>query len=160
MVIVLNIAGLKIPGIIISYLNSMEKKESEIVPVLAAVIFNDKNEVLIAKRKPNLSQGNLWEFPGGKLKVYETPEACLRREIKEELGIDIQIKDLWYAVNYSYAKINILLIAYRAELVEKKITLTDHSEFKWVSLIDLNEIDFSPADRLLIKKLTNQTINF
>jgi 8-oxo-dGTP diphosphatase len=135
----------------------MKKQKSEIVPVLAAIIFNDKNEILVAKRKSYLSQGNLWEFPGGKLMVTETPEDCLKREIKEELGIEIKIKELCCAVNHSYPQFNILLIAYRAEIIQDNFLLSDHSEIKWVPFNDLKNMPLSQADLLLVKNMANQT---
>lgn len=130
-----------------------DKSELQITPVLAAIIRNARNEILVARRKNYLSQGALWEFPGGKLKLNESPEECLRREVKEELGIEIRVEKIWHGVNYSYPDKNILLIAYLAHFVSGKIILTDHSAAKWISVNDLDKIHFSAADVPIRQKL-------
>jgi 8-oxo-dGTP diphosphatase len=134
----------------------MSDERTKIIPVLAALIFNDKNEILIAKRKSFLSRGNLWEFPGGKLKIGESLEECLTREIKEELGIHIKVKKLWYAINYSYPDKNIILLAYLAVYVKGVLSLSDHSQVKWISIPNLNLVKFSEADIPLVNKLLDE----
>ena len=60
------------------------------IEVIAAIIRNN-NKTLIARRRPNKHLGGYWEFPGGKIENGETPEECLVREIKEELGVSINV---------------------------------------------------------------------
>ncbi|MBN2367087.1 MAG: (deoxy)nucleoside triphosphate pyrophosphohydrolase [Calditrichaeota bacterium] len=123
------------------------------IPVLAALIFNHDNSVLLAQRKPGKTNALKWEFPGGKLLSGETPESCLAREIEEELGLKISVGQLFSAVNYSYTHANILLLAYFAELVEGRIVLTDHINVRWVSIEKLLTFDLSPADIPIVEKL-------
>lgn len=59
------------------------------IEVAAAIIENDQGQILIARRRQGKSQGGLWEFPGGKLEAGESPEACLVRELREEMNIEI-----------------------------------------------------------------------
>ena len=63
---------------------------SEIVKVTAAILAKD-NKIIIAKRGPNDRLANKWEFPGGKVEINETPEQCLKREMKEEFDIDVSV---------------------------------------------------------------------
>ncbi len=130
-----------------------EPSGQPIIPVLAAVIFNERGEVLLARRKSHLSQGLKWEFPGGKLKVGESPEACLKREIREELGIEIEIKQIYQAVNFSYPGKNILLLAYLAGYCSGSFVLTDHQQVQWVAPDRLEKFDLSPADLPIAEKL-------
>jgi 8-oxo-dGTP diphosphatase len=124
-----------------------------IIPVLAAIILNHEGNVLLAQRKPEKVNGLKWEFPGGKLKVKESPEYCLSREIEEEMGIKIAVRQLFAAVNYSYPEENIILLAYFAELVAGSFSLTDHKEVRWVPLNKLLNYDLSPADIPIVQRL-------
>ena len=69
----------------------MNKKDlSDIVKVTAAILVKD-NKIIIAKRGPDDRLANKWEFPGGKIEIHETPEQCLKREMKEEFDIDVSV---------------------------------------------------------------------
>ncbi len=132
----------------------MTSANHHILPVLAALILNDKNEILIAQRKSNISQGLKWEFPGGKLKSGETPESCLVREIQEELGIQIEINQIFTAVNHSYTDKNILLLAYLSNFIGGEFHLTDHIGVHWVQIQELAQYDLSDADYPIAEKLS------
>lgn len=134
----------------------MDTQAYPIIPVLAAIIFNDRGEVLLAQRKSGLSQALKWEFPGGKLKPRETPENCLKREIKEELGMEIRIDRIFHAVNHSYSDKNILLIAYQAALVREGSLRTDHQTVHWCRIFDLLKYDLSEADIPIARKLLEE----
>jgi mutator protein MutT len=131
----------------------MKKSSTEIIPVLAAIIFNAEGKILIARRRKGISQELKWEFPGGKLRAGESPEFCLMREINEELGIDIEIRGIFHAVNHSYPDKNILLVAFLTELKSGEIRLKDHCEISWMELSALADYDFSLADIPIVEKL-------
>ncbi|MDD3847396.1 MAG: (deoxy)nucleoside triphosphate pyrophosphohydrolase [Syntrophorhabdaceae bacterium] len=109
--------------------------------------------ILIARRK-RAFMGNNWEFPGGKLEDNETLEECLKREIREELGIDIAVGKLIssrkHVLNCQSA---IILYAYRAEYVSGEIVLTDHDEIAWVAPEDLQRYAFPDPDWLIVKDI-------
>lgn len=126
---------------------------SSITPVLAAIIVNHDGTVLLAQRKANRTNPLKWEFPGGKLKIGESPENSLAREIEEELGIKISVRQLFSAVNYSYPHENILLLVYFAELLTGSYHLTDHKELRWVPINKLLNYELSPADKPIAEKL-------
>jgi 8-oxo-dGTP diphosphatase len=131
----------------------MNSLSERIIPVLAAIILNHEGNVLLAQRKPEKVNGLKWEFPGGKLKIKESPEYCLSREIEEEMGIKIAVRQLFAAVNYSYPEENIILLAYFAELVAGSFSLADHKEVRWVPLNKLLNYDLSPADTPIVQRL-------
>jgi len=128
--------------------------DPEYMSVTAAVIEKD-GKVLIARRKrPFL--GYYWEFPGGKLENNETLEECLKREIREELDIEIEVGPLVslnkHVLNCQSA---ITLYAYRVQYTSGEIKLNDHEEIKWVSPEDLLKYDFPDPDLLIAKEVMN-----
>jgi 8-oxo-dGTP diphosphatase len=131
----------------------MKNKElSDIVKVTAAILVKDSN-IIIAKRGPDDRLANKWEFPGGKVEIDETPEQCLKREMKEEFDIDVSVGEYLGSSVYHYDHISIELLAYRAYWEDGEIDLKDHDEFKWISLKQLSEFDFAPADLVFVEKL-------
>ncbi len=94
-----------------------------------------------------------WEFPGGKVEEGETPEDCLRRELKEELDVEARVGPLFLSGVHAYSHVTIELLTYRAEILSGGISLSDHSEVRWVAIKDLQEYDFPEADRAVIDKL-------
>ena len=130
---------------------------TDIVKVTAAILVKD-NKIIIAKRGPNDHLAKKWEFPGGKIEIDETPEKCLKREMKEEFDIDVSVGEYLGSSIYHYDHISIELMAYRTYWGNGEIDLKDHDDFKWVSLEQLAEFDFAPADLLFVEKLQNGEI--
>jgi 8-oxo-dGTP diphosphatase len=130
---------------------------SDIVKVTAAILVKD-NKIIIAKRGSNDRLANKWEFPGGKIEINETPEQCLKREMKEEFDIDVSVGEYLGSSIYHYDHISIELLAYRAYWENGEIDLKDHDDFKWISLEQLSEFDFAPADLVFVEKLQNGEI--
>jgi 8-oxo-dGTP diphosphatase len=124
------------------------------VPVTAAVIETD-GRVLIGKRMAGRFSGR-WEFPGGKIEEGETPEECLTRELREELGIEARIGAFFLSTIHSYSHVTIELLTYRAEILSGAISLHDHTEVRWVAKTDLQDYDFPEADKAVIEKLINE----
>jgi len=123
--------------------------------VTAAIIIND-GKVLIAQRAENQGLAGKWEFPGGKVEPGETHEECLVREIKEELGIKIEVDSFFAESIYHYDAGKIRLLAYKARWNDGEYKLTAHSQIKWVKPNELDNYDFSPADIPFIKKLKEE----
>ena len=121
--------------------------------VTAGVIEKD-GRVLIGKRKRGKHFSGNWEFPGGTLKKGETPEQCLRRELNEELAIEVEVGDIFCTSMFSYTpEWTIKLLAYRATLTSGMFNLKDHEEIRWVKPADLVDYDFPEVDKAIIKKL-------
>lgn len=126
---------------------------SIIIPVLAGIVSDNAGRILITRRKKSLKNGGMWEFPGGKLHANESPEDCLKRELEEELSIQIVIGPLFMLVNHQYPELNILLISYLCKFAGGQIQLVDHDLIKWENLENLHKYNFSGADEKIITKL-------
>lgn len=122
------------------------------VKVTAAVIEKD-GKILIAKRKEGGRLASKWEFPGGKLEEGETPKECLRRELREEFGIDTRIKDFICSSEHEYSYGSIELLAYRADHLSGEFRLNDHEEIRWIKPNEFDEYDFAEADLPVVCKL-------
>ncbi|PWG78012.1 (deoxy)nucleoside triphosphate pyrophosphohydrolase [Pararcticibacter amylolyticus] len=114
------------------------------IPVAAAVIFEGE-QFLIARRAPNKSQAGFWEFPGGKIEAGETPEACLKRELKEELAIEVKVNHFLAENVHRYEHISITLKAYHCSYVAGEIQLNDHDMVRWISSDEIDQYTFAPA---------------
>ncbi|HBV87425.1 MAG TPA: 8-oxo-dGTP diphosphatase MutT [Desulfosporosinus sp.] len=120
--------------------------------VTAAVIIKDKR-VLIAQRTKDDKLAGKWEFPGGKIEPGETLQECLKREIKEELEVDIDVLDFFGESIYNYPGGTIKLMAYWCEWISGDFTLKVHSQIVWANRNELDLYDFAPADIPLVEKL-------
>ncbi len=125
--------------------------------VTAAVIEKD-GLVLIGKRKRGKRFAGNWEFPGGTLEKGETPQQCLKRELREELAAEVEVGDLFCSNTVSYTpEWTITLLAYRTTLISGVFNLSDHDEIRWVEPADLVNYDFPEADESIVEKLIRIT---
>lgn len=120
--------------------------------VTAAIILKD-NKILIAQRAPADKLANKWEFPGGKIEPGETQQECLKREIREELDVEIEVLDFFGESIYAYISGSIRLIAYWCKWISGDFTLKVHSRIEWVNRNQLDLYDFAQADIPLVEKL-------
>lgn len=120
---------------------------------VTAAIWIEDGRVLIARRRPGVSQAGLWEFPGGKVRPGETPEACLAREIEEELGVRVEVEAFFAESVHAYAERTIRLLAYRVRATGGNPTPNDHAELRWVHPRELDDYAFCPADLPLVRQL-------
>ncbi|WP_294749821.1 8-oxo-dGTP diphosphatase MutT [uncultured Exiguobacterium sp.] len=116
------------------------------VQVVGAVIRNDHNEILCALRSSQMSLPNLWEFPGGKIEIHETPSQSLVREINEELKCKIKVKQPIEKTTYEYDAITVTLHTFEAEIVTGEPIAIEHAELRWVAVSDLDQLEWAPAD--------------
>jgi 8-oxo-dGTP diphosphatase len=122
------------------------------IKVVCAVIV-DGQKVLAAKRPTYKDQGGLWEFPGGKLHENETPAEGIKREIMEELGVDIAVISQQRSVVHEYTTKSIELIPLLAKIVGGDIQPDEHDEIIWVDINEVRQLHWCEADKLLIDKL-------
>jgi len=125
------------------------------IEVAAAIIENEQGQILIARRKKGKSQEGLWEFPGGKLEPGESPEACLKRELLEEMNIEIDPYERFGVNEHDYGTFQIRLIAYKARYLNGDIRLVDHDEYRWVEKKELSNFEWAPADVPFIEEIRN-----
>ena len=120
---------------------------------VTAGVIKDNDKVLLTRRAPKENFAGGWEFPGGKIEINERPQACLTRELKEELNIDVSVGKLCTEVVHDYGNININLIAYYCTILDGEIQISVHDKYKWVRIIDLLKFELLPADILIAKKV-------
>jgi 8-oxo-dGTP diphosphatase len=122
--------------------------------VTAAILVRN-GKILIARRPAADRLANKWEFPGGKVEEGETAEACLARELREELGIEAHIGSFLGESCYRYEHASIRLLAFLAYWDTGVLAPMVHDEIRWASLDELEHYDFAPADIPFVKKLIN-----
>ncbi len=126
------------------------------ISVTAAIILKD-DKVLIGRRKPGLRHAGKWEFPGGKVEPGEGPRTCLRRELKEELNICVEVGDAFADNVYDYQRGSVHLTAFWVKWVGGNLKATDHDRIAWVSPGNLGAYDLLPADIPFARKLADRT---
>lgn len=120
---------------------------------VTAAIIEKEGKILIARRKKGWRFAGKWEFPGGKIEPCETPEECLKRELREELGIEAEIGEFFCSSLYAYPHATVELLVYRAFHLSGEFELHDHEEIRWVTRQQLLQYDFPEADKVIIDKL-------
>jgi len=125
--------------------------------VTAAILIKDK-KILIAKRKSSDKLANKWEFPGGTVEDGETPEQCLQREMKEEFCIDVCVSEFFGESLYQYSHESIKLLAYLTQWQGGVMESKAHDDFCWISVNELRNYDFAPADIPFVEKIRKEYI--
>jgi A/G-specific adenine glycosylase len=118
-----------------------------------AVIWNDRGQILIDRRKPDGLLGGLWEFPGGKVEGEETIAACIQREIQEELGIEITVGDLLIVVDHTYSHFRVTLNVHHCHHLSGEPQAIECDEIRWVTLGELDQFPFPKANLQIIEAL-------
>ena len=129
-----------------------------IIRQVSAAVIVKEGKVLLARRKKGGSNAGLWEFPGGKIREGETPQACLEREILEELGLAVEAGEVFAESDWAYPHGAIRLLAMVCRVAGGAVTLADHDRAEWVAPQDLEQYDLSPADIPIARKLAVQGI--
>lgn len=125
--------------------------------VAAAIIIRD-DRVLVTRRGPGQKMAGLWEFPGGKLEAGETVQACIVRELAEELSVSCVAGDVFIENLHIYDGIAINLIGVHVTLASDHLELSVHDEARWVGPDELLQLDLAPADRPIAQKLRAQML--
>ncbi len=124
-----------------------------IVHVAVGIVFNERNEVLIAQRPPDKSYSGLWEFPGGKAEANETILQALKRELQEEVGIQVLAAQAWLQLDYAYSDRHVFLHIWRVlEFLGEPAGL-EGQNIQWIPLNRIDQFQFLPANRDILKKL-------
>ena len=121
------------------------------IEVVAAVI-QHKGRIFATQRGYGEFKDG-WEFPGGKMEPKETPQQALRREIKEELDTDIEVKDLIDTINYDYPNFHLTMHCFWCTVKAGKLELLEHEDAKWLVQEELESVDWLPADKKLLPKI-------
>jgi 8-oxo-dGTP diphosphatase len=133
----------------------MSTEEKPILLVAAVALVDVDGRVLLAQRPEGKTMAGLWEFPGGKLGPGETPEACLIRELKEELGIDVTASCLgpFTFASHAYEDFHLLMPLYLCRVWEGLVTPREGQALKWLRPGDMGDYPMPPADIPLVAML-------
>lgn len=121
---------------------------------VTAAIIRKNDKILICQRAADDECDMLWEFPGGKLEEGETTEQCIIREIREELELEIKVLGIFTESIYRYEDKEIAFTVFNAEITGGVMKLNVHNAAKWVSVEELYNYKFMPADIEFVDKLT------
>jgi 8-oxo-dGTP diphosphatase len=125
------------------------------IKVVCGIIWKD-DKVLIAKRKPEKSLGGYWEFPGGKVEQNEDPIDSLKRELLEELGLEIS-NIYYFGQNiHEYETFSIELIAFECVFEKATFELKDHDDVAFVNTESIKAYNLAPADIFFVNRLINK----
>jgi A/G-specific adenine glycosylase len=125
--------------------------------VTAGVIWDANGRFLITQRPLDGMLGGLWEFPGGKRRPGEALPACLHREIDEELGIEIEIRDLLCTIDHTFTHFHMTLYAFECRWLSGTPHCLGCSQLRWVTLDGLGDFAFPVADQKIITALKRRT---
>ncbi|OLO40426.1 DNA mismatch repair protein MutT [Alkalihalophilus pseudofirmus] len=134
--------------------------EVKTIEVVGAVIMNEQNQILCALRSETMSMPNHWEFPGGKLEEGENREEALIREIDEELGCKIQVKEKVTDTHHQTEAVVVHLHTYVAKVTEGNPKAREHAQLKWVKVNELSQLHWAPADLPTVALLQRKFGNY
>lgn len=120
--------------------------------VVAALIWQG-DRFLICQRPAHKKRGLLWEFVGGKTESGETRESALKRECMEELAISVDVGDVFMEVDHVYPDLTVHLTLFNTQIIEGEIQLLEHNDAKWITVDEIDEFDFCPADEEILEQL-------
>lgn len=129
------------------------------ISVTCAVILNESDQILVVRRSANMSMPLKWEFPGGKLNEDESEEEGIKREIKEELCIDINVMVRLTDTIYKYESFSIKLIPFVCEIIKGNIKLVEHDQLRWMDKKELLELDWAAADLPIVNEIMGEEMN-
>jgi 8-oxo-dGTP diphosphatase len=119
--------------------------------IVTAAIMVKANKVFAARRNSGSHMAGFWEFPGGKIEADETPEQCLERELFEEFGIATKVGNYFGDSVYDYGTKTIHLLAYLVTHISGDFQLMAHDKLRWLSLDELDQVKWAPADIPLVE---------
>lgn len=128
------------------------------VKVVGAIIENNNSEILCALRSTKMSLPNLWEFPGGKVEENEKISDTIVREIKEELGCDIEFKEVFHDNTHEYDSFIINLITVKCTIVKGEPYASEHDKLIWLKKENLKSLQWAPADVPAVNLLVDEKV--
>lgn len=123
--------------------------------VVVALIW-DENRFMICQRPAHKARGSLWEFVGGKVEPGESKEEALIRECREELGVTVEVGDVFMEVTHQYPDITVHLTLFSASIREGVPQKLEHQDIRWITAEEIGKFSFCPADTEILEKLKKQ----
>ena len=126
------------------------------IEVVAAII--RKDDKIFATQRGYGEWKDWWEFPGGKMKVGETQEEALVREIREELSAEIRVDEFICTVEYDYPKFHLTMHCYICSLLTEALHLNEHEDARWLKSDELGSVKWLPADKIIVEQLIGTNV--
>jgi 8-oxo-dGTP diphosphatase len=122
--------------------------------VVAALVADSRGQVLLTQRRADQALPLYWEFPGGKIETGEAPQVALAREIKEELGVVVEVGRIWDVVFHAYPEYDVYMLVFRCVLAAGAApTPVEVKDLAWVAPTELTRYRILPADAPLVSRL-------
>jgi len=118
---------------------------------VACAIIENNGKILCAQRSESMSLPLKWEFPGGKIDIGETPEECLRRELVEEMGVSVRVRESLPLSTHHYPTFSVTLYPFICLIEAGEIILHEHAGIAWLPPKQLNTLDWAKADLPVIE---------
>jgi 8-oxo-dGTP diphosphatase len=124
------------------------------IKVVAAIIYNENKILCVQRSESKLDYiSKKYEFPGGKIESGEEPVDALKREILEELKMEIKVESHFLTIEHEYPDFTMEMQSYICYNHDRMLTLTEHLDFKWLKVTSLNALDWAAADLPIVHKL-------
>ena len=126
--------------------------------IVAAGLIEDPqtSTFLLSRRGADTHLAHSWEFPGGKLNPGESPTECVRRELKEELGIDVSVGQVFAVGHHVYPEREVILLVYHCLIESGEPQCLEVAEYRWVTAQELVEMELPPADLPVIDRIRRE----
>lgn len=132
----------------------MAQSNHKPIQVAVAIIYDGDGKILITQRSQTKDHAGRWEFPGGKLDTSESPLAALKREVAEEVGINVTSAEPLVTIDYSYPHKDVQLLVFKVtKYTGTAKRLEDQAQLHWVSCNELNKYSFPEANYEIINRL-------
>ena len=125
------------------------------IEVVAALIWKG-NQFMICQRPAHKARGLLWEFVGGKVEPGETKEQALVRECREELAVTVQVGKVFMEVTHEYPDLTVHLTLVHASIQEGAPQLLEHNDIRWITVEEIDQYSFCPADEVILERLKGE----
>jgi len=126
------------------------------IKVVGAIIENEKSEILCALRGTKMKMPNLWEFPGGKVEKHENIDNAIEREIKEELGCQVEFINIFNDNIHDYEEFIVNLITVKCKVISGIPVPKEHDKLIWLKKENLLSLNWAPADIPAVKELMKE----
>lgn len=128
-------------------------KTIRVVAAVIKAVNKDGEPIIFATQRGYGALKDGQEFPGGKIEVGETPQEALKREIMEELDTEIEVGELIDTIEYDYPEFHLSMNCFWCEVINGDLVLKEHEAAKWLTMAQLNDVEWLPADITLIEKI-------